>query len=91
MALDSLMNDRSPSQLLAVAGESTEKRMLAHFCIAMKHLANKEPDAREAAASELERCIACDMVTSEVPHFARAFLDRLEDPNWPDWLADPHE
>jgi hypothetical protein len=61
---------------------------MANYAIAIKSLARGE---REKAKKHFERTVATKRVGWSMYHWARAFLQRMEeDPAWPAWIP-PHK
>jgi len=73
----------SKEELIARAGESERDLHMAHFNIALVELAK---DHRPRAKEYFEKCANSPLFNWTGSIWSRAFLARIDDPNWASWL-----
>ena len=73
-------------EMLQRAGPLNNAKSMAHYAIAMKSLALGD---RGKAKDHFQKTAQTGMVGAWNYHWAKAFLECLEDPKWPSWNAEP--
>jgi hypothetical protein len=90
LCIDFLANPSTAmkQRLLEATADSGYSKINAHFTIAMSRLAAKD---RNGAYEHFNECTATKAVGNISYEMARAYVKRMEDPNWPSWLCEKAE